>query len=1056
MNKYLITRLALITALIFGTQPFFEVIAAVTGPQLEPKVGAVTQENVYSQQALYDEKSPLGAFQQLHLVGFHQISTHEQVNGNVITDLLDYHAPIEAQLSYVRQIQAETDVVLTKNTPDAIAVLGKNIEVQNRDQGAGISVMTTNGQRVQVLQPDQSLNPETILQDGELEFQDLAELKTLAINFNQLVSQYARTKGIETITEGEQLTITFDAETQVQVENFTAETLANVKKIVIKGMPKTHEQTYFLNLDLQGQKAFNFPKVVIEYPNGEQVAIEETAELSNNLIWNLFDSKVENTLTNATVTINDELTSNLLAPLATFDLQASVKGFVIAEAIQVFAPTYAASFTGETINRAADEPETTPEATTPEVSDPTPEAEVPETETPETTPEVEGTIPETEAVQPLVETYDLNGLTVTKSIDKTNLTVGEEATVTLTVRGTQSSSSLPVMTNNEEIILVIDTSQSTGAKWDEYKTQMKTFIANLFAANPNTNNGGKVTIKAIAFNGPGTGQDQNRNTQDSRLIFDQTKTLAEINTLLDGIQPGKSVSNGSDKASTNISGLFYVNAGATPLKTIVDAGITRNETKRIIIASDWITNTTTTMAHVTDDTIFNGDAANDAKIKFGDFVQNQIFNNGKITDKSKVKIYPIQLYSTTNSTVNEFITGFATTGNAKIANLVQAQKKVSAAGGLMTALNEIVTSIAGTTSTTTPKLTLTDYLDVTKFEYVANSAAITGATGTAEHSANTSTQTIKYSNITKGTSDVVVTYKIKAKTVGTNIPLSPTTSMPNVADGTNTQNFNLIQATVAAAPTPEVTLDLTADVNKAEITQGEEVEITLGLSANDKVSGTITDFIDTAKFEFVPGTYTAVSGTTEVGSVTINASAKSIQWEIKQEAKNIEATYKIKAKSGAVPGETLTNPTETPGTVVVGATVANFPDTPVTIAAALPTGNLTLNKTATANSDDTYSIMLEAKGTPEQTAPKTADIVIVIDKSGSMQDKIAQVKTAANSFVNNFTAELASGQVRIAIASFDYSANSASTPGASSAVRTAFTSTKATITTAINGLTASG
>ncbi|MGL6057676.1 MAG: vWA domain-containing protein, partial [Culicoidibacterales bacterium] len=939
----------------------------------EPKVGAVTQENVYSQQALYDEKSPLGAFQQLHLVGFHQISTHEQVNGNVITDLLDYHAPIEAQLSYVRQIQAETDVVLTKNTPDAIAVLGKNIEVQNRDQGTGISVMTTNGQRVQVLQPDQSLNPETILQDGEIEFQDLAELKTLAINFNQLVSQYARTKGIETITEGEQLTITFDAETQVQVENFTAESLANVKTIVIKGMPKTHEQTYFLNLDLQGQKAFNFPKVVIEYPNGEQVAIEETAELSNNLIWNLFDSKVENTLTNATVTMNDELTGNLLAPLATFDLQASVKGFVIAEAIQVFAPTYSASFTGETINRAVDEPETTPEVTTPEVSDPTPEAEVPETETPEITPEVEGTIPETEPVQPLVETYDLNGLTVTKSIDKTNLTVGEEATVTLTVSGTQSSSSLPAMTNNEEIILVIDISQSTGAKWDEYKTQLKTFIANLFAANPNTNNGGKVTIKAIAFNGPGTGQDQNRNTQDSRLIFDQTKTLAEINTILDGIQPGKSVSNGSDKASTNISGLFYVNAGATPLKTIVDAGITRNATKRIIIASDWITNTTTTMTHVTDDTIFNREAANDAKNQFGNFVQNQIFNNGKIPDKSKVKIYPIQLYSNTNSTVNKFITDFATTGNAKIANLVQAQKNVSAADGLTTALNEIVTSIAGTTSTATPKLTITDYLDLTKFDYVANSATITGVSEikTTNSSAN-NIQTIQYSNITKGTSDVVVTYKIKAKIVGTQMSLSPTTSTPNVADGTNTQKFNPIQVTVAATPTPEVNLDLTAVVNKTEITQGEAIEITLGLSASDQVSGTITDFIDTAKFEFIPGTYTAVSGTTEVGSVTINASAKSIQWEIKQEAKNIEATYKIKAKSGAVPGETLTNPSETPGTVVIGATVANFPNTPVTIAAALPTGNLTLNKTATANSDDTYSIMLEAKGTPEQTAPKTA------------------------------------------------------------------------------------
>lgn len=1288
VNKYLITRLALITALIFGTQPFFEVIAAVTGPQLEPKVGAVTQENVYSQQALYDEKSPLGAFQQLHLVGFHQISTHEQVNGNVITDLLDYHAPIEAQLSYVRQIQAETDVVLTKNTPDAIAVLGKNIEVQNRDQGTGISVMTTNGQRVQVLQPDQSLNPETILQDGELEFQDLAELKTLAINFNQLVSQYARTKGVEMITEGEQLTITFDAETQVQVENFTAETLANVKTIVIKGMPKTNEQTYFLNLDLQGQKAFNFPKVVIEYPNGEQVAIEETAELSNNLIWNLFDSKVENKLTNATVTINDELTGNLLAPLATFDLQASVKGFVIAEAIQVFAPTYAASFTGETINRAADEPETTPEATTPEVSDPTPEAEVPETEKPETTPEVEGTIPETEAVQPLVETYDINGLTVTKSIDKTNLTVGEEATVTLKVSGTQTATPAPI-TTAEDIVLVLDTSVSMKPYWDsQYKQAVKDFIANTV----NTN----VKFTAIVFNGPGPGLGQNRTAKDVKLLFDQSTDVTAMNTALDNLVFGRHVNDATltplDKASTNFADLFDQD---TALRKIVIEGTGRATSKRVIIMSDWINTVAKNEAGPTTDTTFKDGEATSGYI-------NNIFNQIRNGSKENFKVYPIQFGNQASATT--FISNLkqVNTTHSVGYETIQTKQVVNTSSDVSVALSAVRLAIAGTGGTATPKLTLTDYLDLTKFEYVVNSAAITGATGTAGHSADTSTQTIKYSDITKGTDDVVVTYKIKAKTStnGTNILLSPTTPVGAVVAGTQTQNIPAVTVNVNAVSIIDNT-GLKAEANPKTIKQGEQTKIKLIVEGNEhentdtsfftyqgfesyeypasanysdgtsrdnkyhlgkdkgstikftftgkgfewyvgnkhldnittynmgnvtvkitdmnqnvistetttwgesnsnedvsqqvyrkrdlnygtyqvtitlneagfvysdrvkiinpyggttdvdtvltsqwkanssitiagstglewygkttgEVAGTITikegakvvrtinfkkndstegllfsesrldpakeytatytlssgtlspgkvlqkqtekqsninivDYIDTTKFEFVPGVYTAMNEQEVVGSVEIStANQEVITLEnIKVGVSDVVVEYDIKAKNTASEGTTITNPETQPGLVTATTTQAKsrFMDTPVTIAAALPTGNLTLNKTATANSDDTYSIMLEAKGTPEQTAPKTADIVIVIDKSGSMQDKIAQVKTAANSFVNNFTAELASGQVRIAIASFDYSANSASTPGASSAVRTAFTSTKATITTAINGLTAGG
>ncbi|EQK45987.1 von Willebrand factor type A domain protein [[Clostridium] bifermentans ATCC 19299] len=104
--------------------------------------------------------------------------------------------------------------------------------------------------------------------------------------------------------------------------------------------------------------------------------------------------------------------------------------------------------------------------------------------------------------------------------------------------------------------------------------------------------------------------------------------------------------------------------------------------------------------------------------------------------------------------------------------------------------------------------------------------------------------------------------------------------------------------------------------------------------------------------------------------------------------------------------------------------------------------NLEINKSAKVNENGTYNITLEAKGEGSIQNSKKADIVLVIDSSGSMNDKIDKVQDAAKNLSQNILNGSNDDQVRISVANFLYNnnRNQYDKPGASSKVQTDFTS----------------
>lgn len=118
--------------------------------------------------------------------------------------------------------------------------------------------------------------------------------------------------------------------------------------------------------------------------------------------------------------------------------------------------------------------------------------------------------------------------------------------------------------------------------------------------------------------------------------------------------------------------------------------------------------------------------------------------------------------------------------------------------------------------------------------------------------------------------------------------------------------------------------------------------------------------------------------------------------------------------------------------------------------------NLEINKSAKVNENGTYNITLEAKGEGSIENSKKADIVLVIDSSGSMNDKIDKVKTAAKNLSKNILNGSNDGQVKISLANFYYNSYKYNVRGGSSNLQTDFTSDLNTIDQAINNIPSGG
>lgn len=117
---------------------------------------------------------------------------------------------------------------------------------------------------------------------------------------------------------------------------------------------------------------------------------------------------------------------------------------------------------------------------------------------------------------------------------------------------------------------------------------------------------------------------------------------------------------------------------------------------------------------------------------------------------------------------------------------------------------------------------------------------------------------------------------------------------------------------------------------------------------------------------------------------------------------------------------------------------------------------LTINKTAELVDGETVKITLTAEGEVTRTDAKNADIVMVIDKSGSMNDKLDKIKEAAKNFTNNILSNTQGSDVRIAIVTYDYYGKYNGYNGQGSYLNLGFSSSKDDINKAINAITAGG
>lgn len=117
---------------------------------------------------------------------------------------------------------------------------------------------------------------------------------------------------------------------------------------------------------------------------------------------------------------------------------------------------------------------------------------------------------------------------------------------------------------------------------------------------------------------------------------------------------------------------------------------------------------------------------------------------------------------------------------------------------------------------------------------------------------------------------------------------------------------------------------------------------------------------------------------------------------------------------------------------------------------------LTINKTAELVDGETVKITLTAEGEVTRTDAKNADIVMVIDKSGSMNDKLDKIKEAARNFANNILSNTKDSDVKIAIVTYDYYGYYDHYQGKGSYLNLGFSSSKDDINKAIDGITAKG
>ena len=223
--------------------------------------------------------------------------------------------------------------------------------------------------------------------------------------------------------------------------------------------------------------------------------------------------------------------------------------------------------------------------------------------------------------------------------------------------------------------------------------------------------------------------------------------------------------------------------------------------------------------------------------------------------------------------------------------------------------------------------------------------------------------------------------------------------------------------------------------------------------------GDVIDYFDKSKFEYLDGSANINNEKVD----PIKTKDGKLIWKNKELNDKNKIIYKLQVKEDVKFGEVTTNPLGKSGNVVIDNKKACFNDAIVKIVRIsedMPIKKEDILKTATpeASEDGKFTISLSANGEQTGTVVKDTDIILVLDNSGSMNEKfninnqettkLEEVKKASKEFVDYIfrTSNIQKDKIRIAVATFNWNSNTEQD----------FTGDKEEINNAIDSITAGG
>ena len=301
----------------------------------------VDRNNTYEKTEFYKD-SLFGIAGGFHLVGLDTVDRKTHINGNILANNFinggDFGTSDLKEVSYLRNISGG-GTINAGSHKDSILVVGKNTTIGLEDNGNAWSI---NGNKVD--QPNKKNSPDSLWQDGSVEFIDFDKVKQQAKN---ATDDLAKLKDNATEIKNDdwnkqEIIVTEDSD--YNVYNLQDGDFIFPNPIHIKGFNKDKASTLIINVDMskmENKELFSIPNSVASYTDGSKVSTGEVSEWSNaNVVWNIFDSSKSDNIYTGTVKNTGAVTGSILAIGATINLEHNLNGTVIGNKIVVTGETH--------------------------------------------------------------------------------------------------------------------------------------------------------------------------------------------------------------------------------------------------------------------------------------------------------------------------------------------------------------------------------------------------------------------------------------------------------------------------------------------------------------------------------------------------------------------------------------------------------------------------------------------------------------------------------------------------------------------------------------------